>query len=167
MVSESGERLRQILIALTVVTLLDLTNVTIWYNLDSTSTWLIYPWITASLRPIFVLAIMREIRNFSLRYLKVMSGSFPMVVFILLFVMYFSWVGQRMFSDTIEGVEQFDSFFNSFWSMFVLLTTSNFPMVMLSSYNINRTTCIFFIFYLILGLFLFMNLLLAIYYSSY
>jgi len=51
--------------------------------------------------------------------------------------------------------------------MFVLLTTSNFPDVMLPAYGKNRLDCLFFIFYLVVGLFLLMNLLLAIFYSNY
>ena len=51
--------------------------------------------------------------------------------------------------------------------MFVLLTTSNFPDVMLPSYNERRIDGAFFILYLVIGLFLLMNLLLAIFYSSY
>jgi two pore calcium channel protein len=51
--------------------------------------------------------------------------------------------------------------------MFVLLTTSNFPMVMLPSYNSSRVFCLFYILFLVIGLFLLMNLLLAIFYSNY
>ena len=50
--------------------------------------------------------------------------------------------------------------------MLVLMTTSNFPDIMLPAYERNRFTCLYFIIYLILGLFLMMNLLLAIFYSN-
>ena len=138
-----------------------------WSNFNKTNYYLVYPWLTSLLRPIYTITVMESIRKFSTRYLRVIQGSLPMVVFILLFVFYFSWIGQRIFSDTVEGVSQFDTFFNSFWSMFVLITTSNFPMVMLPSYNTSRAYCIFFILFLVIGLFLLMNLLLAIFYSSY
>lgn len=51
--------------------------------------------------------------------------------------------------------------------MMVCLTTSNFPDVMLPAYQINRWNALFFIIYLTLGLFLMMNLLLAIFYSNF
>jgi hypothetical protein len=51
--------------------------------------------------------------------------------------------------------------------MFVLLTTSNFPNVMLPSYNEKRIYSVYFVTYLIIGLFLLSNLLLAVFYSSY
>lgn len=90
-----------------------------------------------------------------------------MVAFIIVYVFYFSWMGNRLFSGTIEGVQTFSNLNDSFFYMFVLLTTSNYPDVMLPSYGQSRAFCLFFITYLILGLFLFMNLLLAIFYSNY
>ena len=72
-----------------------------------------------------------------------------------------------MFAGTIEGVENFADLNDSFFYMFVLLTTSNYPDVMLPSYAQQRRYSIFFITYLVIGLFMLMNLLLAIFYSSY
>jgi len=51
--------------------------------------------------------------------------------------------------------------------MLVLMTTSNYPDVMLPAYMKTRVACIFFISYLVVGLFLMMNLLLAIFYSNF
>jgi hypothetical protein len=51
--------------------------------------------------------------------------------------------------------------------MLVLLTTSNFPDIMLPAYEKNKFTGLFFISYLIIGLFFLMNLLLCIFYSNF
>ena len=90
-----------------------------------------------------------------------------MVIFILLFVFYFAWMGNRLFSGTIEGVENFTTLDDSFFFMFVLLTTSNFPDIMLPAYGQQRHFALFFVIYLTIGLFLLMNLLLAIFYANY
>jgi len=90
-----------------------------------------------------------------------------MFFFIIVYILYFSWMLQRFFAGTLEGVKYFNTFWNAFWSMFVLMTTANYPDIMLPAYQNNRWTCFFFIIYLILGLFLFMNLLLAIIYSKF
>ena len=90
-----------------------------------------------------------------------------MFVFIMCYVFYFAWMGNRLFSGTIEGVEYFSGLNDSFFFMFVLLTTSNYPDVMLPSYAQGRHFAFFYVTYLIVGLFLFMNLLLAIFYSTY
>jgi len=51
--------------------------------------------------------------------------------------------------------------------MVVLLTTSNFPDIMLPAYQIHRANCIPFIVYLFIGLIFLMNLLLAIFYNNF
>ena len=96
-----------------------------------------------------------------------MNGSLTMVIFIGIYVFYFAWMGNRLFAGTIEGVENFSTLNDSFFYMFVLLTTSNYPDVMLPSYGQQRRYAAFFILFLIVGLFMFMNLLLAIFYSNY
>lgn len=90
-----------------------------------------------------------------------------MVIFIAVYVIFFAWVGMRLFMGTIEGITYFSSFGDSCFNMLVLLTTSNYPDVMLPAYRQARIYCLFFIIYLIFGLFLFMNLLLAMFYSNY
>ena len=90
-----------------------------------------------------------------------------MVIFIAVFIIYFSWIGMRLFKGSIEGITYYDTFGDATFNMLVLLTTSNYPDVMLPAYRENRVASIFFIVYLIFGLFLFMNLLLAIFYSNY
>jgi len=51
--------------------------------------------------------------------------------------------------------------------LLVLLTTANFPDYMLPAYKENRWNSLFFIVFLIVALFLLMNMLLAIFYSNY
>jgi two pore calcium channel protein len=51
--------------------------------------------------------------------------------------------------------------------LLVLLTTSNFPDVMMPAYKESRLYAIFFIVYLIFGLYLLMNMLLAMFYANY
>jgi two pore calcium channel protein, plant len=107
------------------------------------------------------------LRNYWKRFLHVLRASLVMVGFIVIFVAYFSWLGQRIFDGEVEGTTYFDTSFDAFWSMFVCLTTSNYPDVMLPAYKQNRLFFFFFFIFLILGLFLFMNMLLAIFYASY
>lgn len=127
----------------------------------------IYPYINAFIRPVLFSLCVRSIKSFWRRYIQVIVGSLPMAIFIFLYVFYFAWMGNRLFSGTIEGVENFADLNDSFFYMFVLLTTSNYPDVMLPSYAQERRYSIFFITYLIIGLFMLMNLLLAIFYSNY
>ena len=127
----------------------------------------LYPYINAFIRPVLFSLTVRSVKSFWRRYLTVIHGSLPMVIFIAIYVFYFAWMGNRLFAGTIEGVETFSTLNDSFFYMFVLLTTSNYPDVMLPSYGQQRRFAIFFITYLVIGLFLLMNLLLAIFYSNY
>ena len=68
---------------------------------------------------------------------------------------------------TVEGAMHFKTFENSLWSMLVCLTTSNFPDVMLPGYMAYRPYCILFLIFMAMGLFLFMSLVLAIFYSNF
>lgn len=51
--------------------------------------------------------------------------------------------------------------------MFILLTTANFPNVMLPAYNTNRWACLYFIFFLMMGLYFLQNVLLATIFDNY
>ena len=119
------------------------------------------------IRPALLGIMIRGIREQWKRYLYVIFDSAEMVAFIAVYIIYFSWIGMRMFKGSIEGITYFDDFGDACFNMLVLMTTSNYPDVMLPAYRESRPACIFFIVYLIFGLFLFMNLLLAIFYSNY
>jgi len=56
------------------------------------------------LRPILITLMIRNIRSFWRRYVLVIKGSMPMVLFILVYVIFFAWLGRRLYSGTIEGV---------------------------------------------------------------
>jgi len=62
----------------------------------------------------------------------------------------FAFVGERMFIGTLEGTQYFYNFKESWINMFILMTTANFPDVMLPAYEKNRLWCIFFIIYVLL-----------------
>ena len=57
-----------------------------------------------------------------------------MSIFIALYILYFSWMGQLFYGGTIQGVRYMNTFSDSAWNMLVCMTTSNFPNVMLPAY---------------------------------
>ena len=159
-----GER---ITIFLAGVAILDYIKCLIAVPLRSTHTLLLFPWVAAFIRPWELIVMITILRNFWQRYWNVMKHTLPMMCLISAYILYYSYFGYRLFAGTIEGSQNFNTVSNSFWSMFVLLTTANFPDVMLPSYSENGWVCFFFIFYLVFGLWLLMNLFLAIFYSRY
>ena len=83
------------------------------------------------------------------------------------YVLFFGWVGVRLFRGTIEGEKYFTSLWDGIFNLMVLLTTANFPDIMLPAYKSNQAYSLFFIIYLIMGVFFMMNLILATFYSNY
>ena len=67
----------------------------------------------------------------------------------------------------MEGFIYFRTPSMGLYNMFICLTTANFPDVMLPAYNENRFYCLFFIGYLMFGLYFLQNLILAMIFDNY
>ena len=61
----------------------------------------------------------------------------------------------------------FDTRANAFYHMMILLTTANFPDIMLPSYEENWLTCFFFIGFLCIVLYFLLSILLANVYTKF
>eukprot|EP00117_Sycon_ciliatum_P048477 scpid43217/ scgid3414/ Two pore calcium channel protein 1; Voltage-dependent calcium channel protein TPC1 len=89
-----------------------------------------------------------------------------MVVLILFVMVLFS-----AFASMVVAHDHDDPFLHSFtacfYSLFVLMTTANFPDVMMPSYNNQSWSVLFFIVYVCVMVFILLNLLLAVVFSSF
>ncbi|XP_048198857.1 two pore channel protein 1 isoform X1 [Perognathus longimembris pacificus] len=104
------------------------------------------------------------------RNLRQIFQSLPPFVDILLlllfFMLIFAILGFYLFSPNPSD-PYFSTLENSIISLFVLLTTANFPDVMMPSYSRNPWSCVFFIVYLSIELYFIMNLLLAVVFDTF
>ncbi|XP_021899922.1 two pore calcium channel protein 1 [Carica papaya] len=115
---------------------------------------------------IFILNI-RELRA-SILILAGMLGTYLNVLALwLLFLLFASWVAYVMFEDTQEGKTVFTSYGATLYQMFVLFTTSNNPDVWIPAYKASRWYCLFFVLYVLLGVYFVTNLILAVVYDSF
>lgn len=104
------------------------------------------------------------------RNLRQIFQSLPpfmdILLLLLFFMIIFAILGFYLFS-TNPSDPYFNTLENSIVNLFVLLTTANFPDVMMPSYSRNPWSCIFFIVYLSIELYFIMNLLLAVVFDTF
>ncbi|KAL4232888.1 Two pore calcium channel protein 2 [Mactra antiquata] len=153
--------------------------------------------IRRMIRPVFIIqnsSLMKKILN-SLR--KTMSQILGVLLLMALHLYVFTLLGMLLFpkpkdNDTIHDINNlgelndilipsnssgngtkpsestyFRTLTESFMSLLVLLTTANNPDVTLPAYTRNRLYAIFFILFLTIGLYCFMNMLTAIIYNQF
>lgn len=115
---------------------------------------------------IFILNI-RDLRD-SLVVLAGMLGTYLNVLALwLLFLVFSSWLAYVIFEDTQQGTTLFVSYPATLYQMFVLFTTSNNPDVWIPAYKSSRWSSIFFVLYVLLGVYFVTNLILAVVYDSF
>ena len=76
-----------------------------------------------------------------------------MFMCLLIWVCYFAAFGNFIFEANMEGVMVFDNFWDSYYNMFVCLTTENYPDVMLIAQYDNAFYCLFFVIFILGGVF--------------
>ena len=116
---------------------------------------------------IIIVLFIRSLREWISRIIMVVYDSKEILMLMVGYVLFFGWVGARLFRGTIEGEKYFTSLWDGIFNLTVLLTTANFPDIMLPAYKSNQAYCLFFIIYLTMGVFFMMNLILATFYSNY
>ncbi|GMI24171.1 hypothetical protein TeGR_g5483 [Tetraparma gracilis] len=150
-------------------------RITLFYTFLLLLSFLLYllpPAISLLLRPYARLLLFIAHNKAVLRELKLILNLLPEVAKILslefLIIGIYAWWGTMMFANSSEeGRENFSSWGASVWSLWTLVTTANFPNVMMPAYSKNRAAVIFFSSFLLLAMFLMVNLLLAAVYNNY
>ncbi|XP_015733645.1 two pore calcium channel protein 1 isoform X2 [Coturnix japonica] len=124
--------------------------------------------ITRALRCIFLVdcrycgAVRRNLRQI----FQSLPPFIDILLLLLFFMVIFAILGFYLFSPNHLD-PYFNTLENSLVNLFVLLTTSNFPDVMMPSYARNPWSCVFFIVYLSIELYFIMNLLLAVVFDTF
>ncbi|OQS05455.1 two pore calcium channel protein 1 [Thraustotheca clavata] len=117
-------------------------------------------------RLIIFCATFQTVRSTYCKMYKVLAKVQHIISLVVVYVCFYGWLATILFQDTAEGVTM-SSYVESSWQMLILLTTANFPDVMMPAYNKSRWQAIFFIFFLCFGLFFLMNVILAQVFSNF
>ncbi|EQC40824.1 hypothetical protein, variant [Saprolegnia diclina VS20] len=83
-----------------------------------------------------------------------------------IYVLFCGWLATILFRDTPQAAIT-SSFLESSWQLLILLTTANFPDVMMPAYAMHRANALFFICFVFFGLFFLMNVILAQVFSNF
>ena len=126
-----------------------------------------YPYVNNLLRPWVCIIFFSSIRE----NLKCVAYDFKdsiVVLFCIFFyILYFASIGYFIVEGSFQGFSDFDTIGDTYYSLVVLITTSNFPDIMLSAYNTNTLFTIYFIVFITFGVFFLMNVLLAVIFDNY
>ncbi|KAL3701106.1 hypothetical protein R1sor_019128 [Riccia sorocarpa] len=151
-----------LLFVLAVDTLLDLFYVTPIGPISSLPV-RVAPYV----RVILVAVNLSEVRDSVKTLFQVLPDFFDVATLLVLFVLFSSWLGYILFEDTVQGTEVFTSFPATVYGMSILFTTSNNPDLWLTAYKQARISSLFFIVYILIGVYFVTNLVLAVVYDSF
>ena len=123
----------------------------------------IFPLINFIFRGLIIICLVRNLRNAWLNIFKLLWKT--KTVFFLLFcnIFVFGLTGYFLFRQS----EDFNTLFGSMYSLYILLSTCNFPDVMLGTFSISKFSVFFFVVYITVNIFIILSLLKALYYSNY
>ncbi|KAI5338962.1 hypothetical protein L3X38_018234 [Prunus dulcis] len=123
--------------------------------------------IAPYIRVIFFILNFRELRSCMLILAGMLGTYLNILALWLLFLLFASWLAYVMFEDTQQGKTIFTSYGTTLYQMFVLFTTSNNPDVWIPAYKASRWYSLFFVLYVLLGVYFVTNLILAVVYDSF
>jgi hypothetical protein len=119
------------------------------------------------LRPAIMVAFSSKLQRSFKNIARVTPNCFDVVLLLVYLIVVYGSFGRLLFHGTPEGQRYFPTLGSSFLNLFVLLTTANNPSVMTLAYKRNRWSCLFFISFIVMGVFFLMNLMLASIYTNY
>lgn len=118
------------------------------------------------LRVLLVVIDARTLRE-CVKTMMAITRIMDIVVLFVLFLMFSSVLAFVLFEDTEQGTVYFSTYGLTLYQMFVLFTTSNNPDCWLPAYKAIRSSCLFFILYILFGVYFITNLILAVVYDSF
>ncbi|GAA0151477.1 ion channel [Lithospermum erythrorhizon] len=123
--------------------------------------------IAPYIRVVLFMLNIRELRDSMVVLAGMLRTYLNILALFLLFLLFASWLAYVIFEDTLQGQIVFTSYGTTLYEMFVLFTTSNNPDVWIPAYKVSRWYCLFFVLYMLLGVYFVTNLILAVVYDSF
>eukprot|EP00908_Phaeocystis_cordata_P004364 Transcript_1475.p1 GENE.Transcript_1475~~Transcript_1475.p1 ORF type:complete len:839 (-),score=381.91 Transcript_1475:161-2677(-) len=126
--------------------------------------WRAAPYLRAGLLMSYSIAVQQQVFLIQ-RAIPSFSAA---AALLLLFILFAAYVATLVFPPgSAEGDAILTDFTEAGWQLLILLTTANYPDVMMPAYTQCRAAALFFAAFVMLGVFFLMNYLLAVIYGSY
>jgi len=111
----------------------------------------------------------RSLRESWKRIFLVVWDALAIAVIIIAYLVAASLLGFTLFSNAKynDPSSAFRDFPSAMWNVYVLFTTSNFPDILFPFWKVNGISVLYFIAFLLIGLYMLLNLMLAVFYNSY
>ncbi|KAF3334837.1 two pore calcium channel protein 1 [Carex littledalei] len=119
------------------------------------------------IRVVFLILTSRYLLTCTVTLVGLLGQYLNILALWSLFLVFASWLAYVMFEDTLQGKTIFTSYGTTLYQMFVLFTTSNNPDVWIPAYRNSRWSSVFFVLYVLLGVYFVTNLVLAVIYDSF
>ncbi|CAH3122341.1 unnamed protein product [Porites lobata] len=128
---------------------------------------------TRVFRPLFLVNISegRQIRRAFRNIRKTLPEIANVLILLLLMIALFTLLGCKLFGKRnlkdIHGKPYFTNYLDVFFLLYVLTTTANNPDVMMPAYDNNPWSSLFFVIFIIVCMYIFVSIFLAVVYKNY
>ncbi|CAH1791470.1 unnamed protein product [Owenia fusiformis] len=159
-----------VVIVLIGLTLLDMVVYLFWVNFAPNANPVRW---SRPLRAFYIInfAEGRQIRRAFRNIRRTLPDIMNVLILFIFSVALFALLAFKMFDKKHlvypDGKPYFRDYWESFWDLYVLVTTANNPDVMMPAYENSSWFALFFVIYTIICLYIFMSIVLAVIYNNY
>ncbi|XP_070577946.1 two pore channel protein 2-like [Ptychodera flava] len=125
------------------------------------------------LRPLFMINVSegRQIRRAFRNIRRTLPDILMVLVLFFTLIALFALMALKMFDKrglkTRKGTPYMSNYWDNYYELYIYVTTANSPDIMMPAYDENYWFCLFFIAYLIICMYIFMSVILAVIYNNY
>ena len=114
----------------------------------------------------------RQIRRAFRNIRRTIPEISSVLILFFLVIFLFAIMGYKLFKERgftkVDGKSPyFTNFFDTYWDLYVLVTTANSPDIMMPAYDVASYYSIFFIVFEVVCIYIFMSIFLAVVYNNY
>lgn len=124
-----------------------------------------FPIINFILRAFIYIYMIRRIRRNWVRIGKILWNTKTVFLFLFMNIFLFSMIGYFLFNR--EKSQFFNEFHQIVLQLYILLSTCNFPDIMIDTFEISKLSIFYFIIYVFINYFIILSYLKTLYYTKY